>query len=213
MKQIKPFVGRFYNEGINGKRIVVIGHQKKNDGVSDLCLQCRHCESVTGPCYSDDDNESLINDLINNVKWEPGDDRSYVMFARMFTNNDFLQKDSEEWRNFWNHIAFFNFIQRHSLETTGREEDSEYEKMLDVALNHIEKLQPDVVICWGTYFFPYILRQCEEIDSHTCSLKLHMGKIVRFLQMHHPSQGFSYKVHRDMLKELGLYYKEQVVFI
>lgn len=211
MKKLKFYKGNLYESGFNGKRVLVIGHQKKNDDdpqqniYKDECIKCRHCENVVGPCYSDNDNVSLMENLVEHAPWiDKHDGDSYRRFARMFMRNDSLSTDSEGWKDFWSKIAFFNYIQRHAVNKTGYDDPQEYEKMLGICLEHIEDLQPDVVMCWGNKVYERIegVAQCKQ--QNTCVLKLQSGKDVIVIRFHHPSQGFSYPDSRKLLEEVGL---------
>lgn len=213
MKKLTPFkIDELYKQGFNGKKVLIIGHQKKNDNDPDNgkvdvdeCLKCRHCENVVGICYADGDNVSLMKSLIDHEPWiDTHDGDSYRRFARMFMRNDSLSTDSDEWKNFWSRIAFFNYIQRHAVKPTGYDEPQEYEKMLVICLEHIEDLQPDVAICWGNKVYKRIEGVAQRKQQNTCVLKLKSGKEVIVLHLHHPSQGFSYPEHRKLLEEIGL---------
>lgn len=209
MKKLKFYKGNLYESGFNGKRVLVIGHQKKNDDVpqkniyKDECIKCRHCETKVGVCYSEEDNVEIIDEVIKN-KWPKEVLKPYLCFARLLTQNYSLDPNSAEWKTFWGKIAFFNYIQRHSVNTTGKDEPQEYEKMLNNCIEHIEQLQPDVVFCWGSYFYPFIERRAIRKEGPICVLKLNSGKDVFVVKIHHPSQGFSYPDHRKLLERVGL---------
>lgn len=181
MKQ-KLFIGENYCNGINSKKIMVVGHQQ-------------HATQDEKNCKSEFDDEEntckLMKELITGVcmEWEPSDRKSWLQFVRILTGNRSLMLGTQESANVLNSIAFCNFIQIPDFnleERQGKDNEIYYQQGLKIFMENIEEAKPNKIIVWGNYSYPYISSLGKEIDKDRCLITLLSGEKVDVLRIPHP---------------------------
>lgn len=194
----EPCIGKNFNEGINGKKVLVLG----------ASFYCPHtCCQFHNECTSREKKDSSDYDLIcpdynkdgetcslSNSPFYELDEQynTYKKFARAMTN--FLHDNVHEnfYTDFWDKVAFTNFVQFFlpSWETlpsdcTGRD--------LDALREVIEMLHPDVVIIWGHVTKYAIIEPfCYDVKTNTTDGYIYHSnafghKEITFLNTYHPS--------------------------
>ena len=199
----KPFVGTKYHEGINGKRVLVLGASfycpNKNCQFFTQCTNVNskdssRCDSIC-PVYS-----SKAKVLHNEPSYSIDDaPQTYCVFARdvgheLFTNEVGYQ-------DFWQRFAFTNYVQfflpnvgkafRETLPSDMSERD------FKAFVETLQELQPDIVIVWGTVINkPLInenplvvsLEMLDKTEEYVCYMRVAGVKHdIALINPYHPS--------------------------
>ena len=153
----KPWVkSKYYTEGINGKRILVIG-------ASQYCLKknCPHWSKCTSMTIKDCSQYNTIcpdvvaiNQEYKLEDWpnfeienflEEGGYPAYRNFTNLLKNVTAFVTNQD----IWDRIAFTIYIQ-HFIPQQNTPSLNEYDsKYFESFLETIDELQPDVIILWG----------------------------------------------------------------
>lgn len=202
------FKGRFYNKGINGKKVLVVGHQCAADNKCDIATDPNWAEKYS---YTGDNKELMETVLQGGYHKEDGQrdpNRAYKMFARLLSRNNQLELSSDESKFLWNSLAFCNYLQVPSYNfngktVMGKDCPEYYEKSLPIFLEYLNDIEPDIVIVWGSYTFPYICRLGNRITDYHLVVSLSSGKKVDVIKIRHPSR-IKYTEAEKILSEVGL---------
>ena len=85
----------------------------------------------------------------------------------------------------------------------GKDRPEYYEKSLPFFLEYLNDIEPDIVIVWGSYTFPYICRLGNRITDYHLVVSLSSGKKVDVIKIKHPSR-IKYTEAEKILSEVGL---------
>ena len=202
------FVGDFYDKGIHGRKVLVVGHQCAADNRSEITKDSDWANkySYTG------DNKELMEAVLQGGYPQEDDhrdpNRAYKMFARLLSRNHQLELSSEESKILWKSLAFCNYLQVPSYNfngktVMGKDRPEYYELSLPFFQEYLNDIEPDVVIVWGSYTFPYICRLGERISDYHLVISLSSGKKVNVVRIRHPSR-IKYMEAEKILSEVGL---------
>lgn len=197
----RPFIGNKYQEGIRGKKILVVG-------ASFYCdhTECKYFSECTDEERKDSSSfDKLCPEYMKTGKLlhnEPSyciEDvpRTYKIFASYITK--FIENDS--YAEAWNHVAFTNYVQfflpckGDSFRETRITDLSERDFY---AFNEtLVELQPDIVIIWGCIFNSRLREQNQylvdkgELDRtewYVCHIKLPtIEREIAMINPYHPS--------------------------
>ena len=153
----RPFVGRDYQNGIRGKRILVVGASFYCD--KRECCYFSECTSNETKDSSRFNEECPVykpvgKHLCNEPQYCIEDDmpKAYKNFAKAMSR----YTESDDYHTTWNMMAFTNYVQyfldgdgehfRPTLNTDLSERDF-------ISFNEtLQELKPDIVIIWGCAF-------------------------------------------------------------
>lgn len=149
----RPYIGRLYEVGVRGKKILVLGASFycpktncsffntctsttiKNSGLFDtICPEYR----ANGICLHDEPTNSIENGY-----------STYQTFAKGLS---YIVGDND-YENIWSHFAFTNYVQfflpsnGENFRTTNPNDLSERD--FDAFIEVVKELSPDIVIVWG----------------------------------------------------------------
>lgn len=186
MVKQKLYIGSNYSKGINGKKLLVVGHQKH------ATKEERKKYNDTKEYLNENENEDELKELINGVcmKWETGDRKCWLQFGRMLTGNISLKLDSIEASELWKSIAFCNYLQipDYNLESRqGKDKESLYIYSESIFKEYLEESKPDKIIVWGIPY-PYIAKLGIKINDNRCKIVLSNGIEADVLRINHPSR-------------------------
>lgn len=214
----EPFVGDNYSEGINGKRVLVLGASFycNQDGVSvdketgevkekcpfyDDCAINQNTEKYDGKCPYN--HNSPLRKLPQTELDENGAE-SYKRFWLLLYH--YFQQPELSFDDIWGKMAFTNYVQ-HEIggrwNTLASDCRAEYLEMFEDTLLTMKE-QPDVVIVWGcivdkplkakTYSdrFPDFENTFTDKDHYRFKWKNYNGKDIEFLCFFHPSSSYFY---------------------
>lgn len=198
----RPFVGRDYQNGIRGKRILVVGASFYCD--KRECCYFSECTSNETKDSSRFNEECPVfkpvgKHLCNEPQYCIEDDmpKAYKNFAKAMSR----YTESDDYHTTWNMMAFTNYVQyfldgdgehfRPTLNTDLSERDF-------ISFNEtLQELKPDIVIIWGCAFNykvkeenPYIVdvRELEETENYVCHIRMPLvDHDITIINCYHPS--------------------------
>lgn len=203
----KPYVGSNYNEGIRGKKILVLG-ASFYCGVHD-CPYFTKCTSVEQkdsssynaicPPYAEsgtklsDEPTTCITDGT----------KTYQRFV------DYMGKfvGSDDYDEIWEHMAFTNYVQfflpLDKGETYRKTHSSDLsERDFWACIETLKELQSDIVIVWGSVINsplkernPYLvdLKELQETEYYVCHLNVPgVQHSIAIINPYHPSSSAWY---------------------
>lgn len=164
MRFFMPYVGSKYKDGVNGKKILVLG-------ASFYCNQteCQYFKSCTDnkkkdsspydktcPIYAES-GKMLSLEPSYCIEVAPETYKKFASGMKMFTGTD-------DYEHIWEHLAFTNYVQhflraprnrsRNTLKTDISPRD------FDAFIETVKELQPDIVIAWGCVINSFIRENC-----------------------------------------------------
>jgi hypothetical protein len=170
----RPFVGKKYLAGIQGKRFLTLGesfYAEKPDEVS------RDLMSQLVEWYVDEDryeHEGWMN--------------TYTKYIRALAGEEISRKRSEAW---WNRIALYDFVQEPMAGPRVSPMEQQFRDSDEAFFEVLEQLRPDCVIAWGKRLYnnlPHAGYQGEDcMEQETWIYELRDGHQVRILPIDHPS--------------------------
>lgn len=193
MSQIKflPWIGKEYQKGINGKKVLVLGE-------SHYCAK----ESDAEPTLT----QEIIIDLFNADSPHEGYKNTYTKFAKAIAGRDLGFTEKEQ---VWDSVAFYNYVQVPISEARVSPSAEEFENSEAALFEILEQLKPDYVIAWGYRLYDNLpnkgcrgghLRvsnqEVHEVWCYTLSNK----QIVPVLRMIHPSSAYSWTYWHETIK-------------
>ena len=183
-KRVKfiPWVGSEYAQGINGKRVMVLGESHycadESDAVPQLTI-------------------NIIHHILNPNNEHEGFMNTYTKFGRALAGKEQYDKDREA---MWNSVVFYNFVQVPISEARKAPEKQVFVAAESPFFTVLEQYRPDCVIVWGSRLYNNLPRkgyQTEDLvlsdgkSIETWAYKLASGHIVYLLPITHPSAAFT----------------------
>ena len=224
-----PYIGEKYKEGINEKRVLVLGASfycqldgKKGRERCEYYKDCainQNCVKYNKECPHN--KGRLLSDSAKGEIDEEGA-KSYVRFCH-FMRWIRGKCNTECFDDFWEKVAFTNYVQHFvGGRTTTHPSDlrEEYLEMFVSVLEELEKEKglPDVVIVWGCVI-DKPLKNCEIPGHPDCKIELNddtdgyifkwknfNGKDIIFINIYHPSSG-KFFTDAEWDKMYKLYFK------
>ena len=204
-----PWVGSCYDSGINGKKIMIMGH-------NHVCEECIDCGVVKD---KDEVCASLTKKAVEDyIKWREsgviptprykGWLKTYFNFAKAFFGYepDFKQEKYE----LWDKVLFYNYVQRAVADWNQKPNSEAYEKSQVPFMEVINEYKPDVIIVWGSAAYnnaPYggkddVPITFEDIKAKRYIYTLNSGKQCSMIKIHHPSMCFSFSKWHEIIKSV-----------
>ena len=201
----EPWVGCQYSEGINGKRIMVLGHVHVCDG----------CDNCGVEKCDDFSTQKVVEDYIvwrkNGTIPSPGYEKwlqTYLNFVKAFYG--FQPEPEVEETDFWNKIMFYNYLQLAVPTPTTKAPHDAYVRAKEPSISVINSYEPDVIFAWGkpTYDNTPAYKgveleplQFENIIARRYEYTLDSGKKCVMINVHHPYCYFSYSQWHEIIKQ------------
>ncbi|WP_455626304.1 hypothetical protein [Parabacteroides sp.] len=148
----KPFVGKNYQTGINGKKTLVVG-------ASFYCnkIKCKYFEECTDTSHKDSSKFDRVCPWYEGsgllLSEEPSNNideyKTYKNFIRIIAKYTHLEDFYEN----WDCMAFTNYVQFFLPARNGYAPTQNYhlsERDFEAFNETLMELQPDIVIIWGT---------------------------------------------------------------
>ena len=186
-----PWVGKEYQQGISGKRIMALGESH----------YCANPTTEAVPTLT----QSIIADLTDVDSPHEHYKNTYTKFERALEGKVVLPADKLK---LWNSVLFYNYVQEpisgaRVAPTTQQFTDSE-----GAFFQVLEAHQPDVILVWGQRLFanlpkenanPQSITFADGTTSNMLSYRLSNGHTVRALQITHPSAGFDWSYWHEAI--------------
>ncbi len=176
-----PFVGRQYEKGICGKRVMVLGESH----------YCAHPEeAVPGLTIS------IIKDLFDPTSEHEPYKNTYTKFERALAGKalSFPEKEAV-----WNSVLFYNYVQCPITGARVSPTSQEFASSEAAFFEVLEQYRPHCVIAWGKRLYNNLPRRGYQLpdlllpdgDSlETWAYPLRNGHVVAVLPVTHPSAAF-----------------------
>lgn len=197
----KPYIGKFYNQGIKGKKILILGasfycpkteclyfEKCTNTSIKDSSPYDHVCPEykANGICLHDEPTNSIEN-------WYP----TYQTFAKGL--EQFV--DDADYNSIWSHLAFTNYVQfflpsnGENFRTTNENDISErdFNAFIDV----VKELAPDIVVVWGCVINSHVKEQnpyvydkamLKQNEDYLCHMKVpSLDHNIAIVNPNHPS--------------------------
>lgn len=142
-----PWVGKDYQKGINGIRLMVMGHVH-------VCGGCNRCGIVS---EREECAYFTQRTIRNYIPWRktgripsPGYEgwlNTYLNFVKSFFGYT-PQIETEEYE-FWNKVLFYNYLQISVLEYDSPAPAEAYYNAQKPFIEIINKYEPNLIIAWG----------------------------------------------------------------
>lgn len=139
-----PFVGRNYEVGVEGKKILILGESHYWG------------EEIYERVEEDLKKGKYLNDTTNVVrnyityKSEGGEFLSHFSTFTKFTNGFYnWERNDIDYADFWNSVAFYNFVQFPMTGIRTSPTSEQFEKSEKAFYEVLEKYQPDAIIAWS----------------------------------------------------------------
>ncbi len=180
--KLLPWVGNQYAQGINGKRVMVLGESH----------YCAH-ESEAVPAITN----NIIRLLFDNESEHEGFMNTYTKFGRALAGGQRYDQDKEA---LWSSVMFYNYVQTPISEARKAPKKEEFTNSEAALFDLLEQYRPHCMIVWGSRLYNNLPRkgnQTEDIKLRdgkiieTWSYKLASGHMVYILPITHPSAAFT----------------------
>ena len=195
----EPYVGPNYENGINGKKVLVVGASFYCNHKD--CLYFKDCTDVNvkdssrfNKCCPEYNKDDVPLSRTPQYEIHEGH-KTYRTFAKSMCEILNLKSDSDEdyYDAFWNRVAFTNFVQYFLPRWKTLPSDCT-DRDLEALCEVIKEKKPDIVIIWGTVTSNLIksaLCYDSELQDNTSGYICHSNVIddncVIVLNTYHPS--------------------------
>ena len=189
----EPWIGPKYNEGLHGKKIMILGD-------SHYCKDDLKEGGICWPSCVKSKMKSSCNKLTKEVVDEYLNDYKGQKYLQVFQVCDraYYGKEStqQEKEDFWNSVIFYNYFQNSQKEPGQKK--PEITEDPEIAFKEVlEEYLPDLIIVWGIRLYNYLpnwdgIASKIEIDENkktniwTYTIK---GKDIPLMVVHHPNRG------------------------
>ena len=188
----KPWVGKSYHLGYNGKRLLVLGEShycQKELAEGGRCHpECKK-ENMLDDCFSQ--TKDVIEDFVYNYCGDSYQ-QTFLCFERAVAGRELSQQERE---HFWNSIMFYNYVQ-YSLAMPRTAPLPKHWVQSEQAFKELlHAYQPNYIIAWGVRLYDAL----PDWGGHAGRIQLTTGereeywiysvegKNIPTLKMHHPS--------------------------
>lgn len=203
----EPFVGRNYEAGINGKKILVMG-------ASFYCskVDCAYFDQCTDTHIKDSarfnqicpeyvkDGKLLCREPTYVVEEQP---RTLSIFSKLMSEYTGKKQYSETWSYmaFTNYVQFFLPANGKKFRTTNLSDVSDRD--FKAFIETLKQLQPDVIIVWGCVTNTFLINsnsyvtdkdKFEENEWYMCHMRHpDVSKEITLINPYHPSSSAWYE--------------------
>lgn len=202
-----PWVGEKYKLGFDNKKILVLGESHICGGCKDQCgdldINDEGCRKMT---------TVAVQHFLNYKKGE--DDfanwmNTYTRFSNIVHNK---QLSGTEMVDFWDSIAFYNYVQFATDEARVSPSLQEFAESEKAFFEVLDILQPDLVIAWGDRLWNHMPSSGSYKES--VNSKVNWGKGLYYykfadreipiMTIYHPSSSsFNYEWHEIIQEGLS----------
>ena len=189
----KPWVGKNYDKGINGKKVLVLGEShycspiEKRNCMGKICTQqnVSNCANFT---------IKVVGDYVNHYSGEKYE-QTFLCFERAVANRELSQTEREE---FWNSVMFYNYLQ-YAMDAPNQQPSATQWKMWaqseEAFRELLETYEPDKIIVWGQRLFNALPEwdstkdMLIATDGQQTPLRIYNfnSKKIPAMQVYHPS--------------------------
>lgn len=184
MKNVRfqPWVGKNYNTGINGKRVMVLG-------------ESHYCANESEAVASITNN--VILDLLNPDSEHEHYKNTYTKFERAVAGKPLSFNEKAD---VWNSLVFYNFVQFPISSPRVPPTREQFANSEEAFFEVLEQYRPDCLLVWGERMYNNLPNKGYKSDdftlpdgtiNETWEYPLSDGHVVRVLRITHPSAAFT----------------------
>ena len=191
----EPWVGKEYSIGINGKKIMVLGHNHYcSDKPSCQCCTEAACKKFT---------QRIIRGYLEKPYYDSREDKNrwkltYNNFERAFYSRNL---NDDERSVLWNHLLFYNLVQEAMPDPYAKPNQEQYANAIDPFRSILRDYKPNVILAWGDGAYNHtpndngIEIEPIEYDGVRCIGWRYLGydNLIDMFKIRHPSRYFSYR--------------------
>ncbi len=188
----RPWVGKNYEQGIGGKRLLVLGESQYS--------------STDNPEQTQMVIRKLLDYKLGSCEYEPWM-KTFSVFERAVAGREL---SGEESAAFWNSVLFYNFVQEMMPYRGFRPTRKQFADSAAAFEEILNEYEPDLVIAWGTALYdstpaldghdaPSIAY--DDTDTYTYEYTLRSGKTCRMMRMSHPAYGYSWEWWHEVIEK------------
>ena len=178
----KPWVGKHYEQGFRGKKIMALGDYHYVARLEE------YDENITIDVIC-----AFLNPEAERERWM----NAFTKFERAVMGHKLSQEERVE---FWNSILFCNYLREPLGGPRQRPSQEQYLESCGAFMDLLKTYRPDGIIVWGNALRDFFRSKCEKgrtihakwEDIETITYVLCDGKKVNMLPMQDPSSGFSW---------------------
>lgn len=197
----KPYVGKHYEKGIHGKRVLVVGASFYCD--QQACPYFKRCTDTERKDSSEFDTicpaykaygAPLHDEPSNAISDAP---QTYQRFATYLSS----KVGKREYDDAWSYVAFTNYVQFFLPSIPGRFRETRpsdlSERDYEAFNETLRELQPDIVVIWGCVFNTRVreqnkyltdLSELERTEWYICHLQIPgVNHPIAIINPYHPS--------------------------
>ncbi|MDH6354419.1 ABC-type Fe3+-hydroxamate transport system substrate-binding protein [Dysgonomonas sp. PH5-45] len=205
----RPWIGENYIQGINGKKLLILGESHICGGCQGVCgdlsIDDKTCRDFTSKAVKTFLSYKNNETGIRFAGWM----NTYTKFSNVFLNK---QLSASETISFWNSILFYSYVQYSTDRARVSPKQKEFSDSKNAFFEVLEAHQPDLIIAWGN-------RLWEQLPSGGYYKKLENNEQTRIndgkgfyyyktkekdipiMYVYHPSSSrFNYTSH-DLIRE------------
>lgn len=190
--KFKPWIGDNYQQGINGKKVLVLG-------------ESHYCASP------DEATESITIDVISDLL-DPSSEfeaykNTYTKFAKALSGC-FGKMNVSDKRTLWHSVAFYNYVQEPITGPRTSPTEAQFKCSEQAFKEVLEMSNPDVIIAWGHRLYNHLpgygsqgkdITGSDGTKFETWLYPLKNGSTARVLGIDHPSVGFTPEYWNDVI--------------
>lgn len=205
-----PWIGKNYETGINGKKILILGESHICGGCQAYCgnleVEDYACRYLTDKTIGDFFSYKSGNREIYR-KWMD----TYTKFSNVFHNKHLTE---DELKDFWNSIIFYNYVQYSTDKARKTPDYKEFVNSEKAFFEVVAEYKPDLIIAWGVRLWD-LLPEGGEYKSLKEATLINNGKglyyytvdnkDIAIMHVYHPStSAFSYSIYDTIVEALNL---------
>lgn len=205
--KFRPWVGPDYEKGVNGKKVMVLGHchycddNSDDEGFTENIMR-GYIQWVKQGCPLERDDKGKIKDL-----WT----RTYRAFAKAFLG---YESDEDEVSKVWDRVLFYNYVQVSVPFACSKPTTEDYHEAEMGFRSVLAQYEPDIILVWGNVYKKTPDNIKDGLNAYGCDINvegtkvpcweytLPSGKTCKMLKLHHPSRGFSWKDAHKIIQEV-----------
>jgi hypothetical protein len=191
-----PFIGQYYNQGIFGKKVLVLG-------------ESHYCDEKTKPEEFKDVTRNCVQAFLDKNAERERWMNTYRKFERALANKATSFEDSAR---IWDSLIFYNYLQEPMSKPRECGTLKQYKDAAEPFFETLNCYQPDVVIVWGIRLYNQMPNENWE-DGHQEIVvndykinygyyNMSNGKKITVLAIRHPSCPFSWTFWHKVLKTI-----------
>ena len=190
----RPWVGKDYEEGIDGKKILILGESHYCGGCNDcgdLSIEEEDCRNFTTlKCVDSYLRYNIGEETASN--WH----RTFTKYVNVFHNK---KVNRNEMVKFWDSVLFYNYVQYSTNEARISPKGIEFSDSETAFFEILDVFKPDLILVWGKRLWRQMPSKGEwsaRFVNDNPQEKVYLYKVgniaIPAYATNHPSAGFGY---------------------